>query len=112
MTIRKPKESDLYRPMLELLAIRGIFAWRNNSGGAKIGGSFVRFGTPGASDLIGCLPGGQFIGVEVKIGRNRPTASQEAFAAAVRERGGLAITVHSLTELDALLTEALEARSR
>jgi hypothetical protein len=62
VSIKAPREQDLVRPALEPLALRGAFAWRNNSGAVAAASTgkrrFIRFGgTPGASDILGILPG-------------------------------------------------------
>lgn len=103
-------ETALVKACLALLKLRGILAWRNNSGafvlGEGAGRRFFRAGLVGSSDIFGVLPPkGRFLAVEVKVGRNRPTAKQQLFAAAVRDSGGLALTVWSVAELAELLDE-------
>lgn len=53
-----------------LLTLRAhpMVAWaeRMNSGAARIGGRFVRFGWTGCPDLLGQLKDGRLLGVEVK----------------------------------------------
>lgn len=109
-------ETALVKACLGLLRLRGCFCWRNNSGAVVLGEGksrrFFRAGLVGSADIIGVVGpagaphGGKFIAVEVKVGRNRPTPAQEAFAAAVRDAGGLAFTVWSLKDLEGLLDEA------
>ena len=93
MSIPRGKEQDLVRPALQLLATRGVFCWRNNSGavaGEHAGKRrFLRFGgAPGASDLLGVLPGGRFIAVELKRKGKKATPKQQAFLDAVAAQGG------------------------
>jgi hypothetical protein len=112
--MKAPREQDLVKPALQLLALRGVFAWRNNSGAicATSNGKrrFVRFGgMPGSADVLGVLPGGRFLGIELKKPGGKPTAKQEAFLAAVRAAGGVAWVVSSLAELEARLGEVLAA---
>ncbi len=47
----------------------------------------MKFGKAGSPDLVGCLKG-RFIGVECKIGINRPTALQLAFGEWIKQQGG------------------------
>jgi hypothetical protein len=105
----------LIRPALQLLAMRGCFAWRSNSGAARLPGrggklQLVRFGTPGVSDLLAVAPGGKLIAVELKAGKNPQTKAQAAFAEQVVARGGIYLLVRDLAqlneELDRLLKEA------
>jgi hypothetical protein len=110
--MRAPREQDTVRACLQLLSLRGVFAWRNNSGafvlGRGRGRRFFRAGLPGSSDVLGVLPGGKFLAVECKAGRNRETLEQAAFLEAVRAAGGVAVTVRDVGELAALL-DGLEA---
>jgi hypothetical protein len=108
--MKAPRETDLVRTCLQLLRLRGILAWRVNSGAAlgehRGKRRFVRFNTArGCSDILGILPGGRFLAVEAKLPGRQPTADQAAFLGAVEAAGGLAIVVHELGELQ----KALEA---
>jgi hypothetical protein len=101
-------ETDLVRACLQLLALRKIPCWRQNTGCATFaaGGRrrFVRFSTPGASDILGVLPpAGRMLAVEVKKPGGRLTASQRQFLDAVRAAGGCALVVRSVDELIAAL---------
>jgi hypothetical protein len=116
------KEADVLRGCLQYLKLRGIPAWRANSGGATFAGPggrrrFVRFtGARGCADILGILPRvgggpssdgrrylsprtGVFLAVECKAGKGRLTAEQEAFLDAVRKAGGVSLVVHSVSEL-------------
>jgi hypothetical protein len=110
VSIKAPREQDLVRPALELLALRGAFAWRNNSGAVAAASNgkrrYIRFGgTPGASDILGILPGGRFIAVELKSKDGRLTAAQRLFLLRVEDLGGLALVVRDLRDLAAALDE-------
>lgn len=54
--------------VLKALTAHPAVAWcyRMNSGAARIGKRFVRFGWPGCPDVLGQLKDGRLIGVEVK----------------------------------------------
>jgi hypothetical protein len=106
--VKAPKETALVRACLGLLRLRGAFAWRNNSGAVVLGQGkarrFFRAGLVGSADILGLLPpAGRFLAVECKAGRNKPTAEQVAFLAAVEAAGGLAIVVYDVRELVQLL---------
>jgi hypothetical protein len=96
------KETEIQRAILDYLIARGIFAWRNNTGGMEVQGRhrrrFVRFGTPGAIDIIGVLPDGRFLAVEVKTPQGRVTDLQDTFLDSVRRNNGVAFVARSVDE--------------
>jgi hypothetical protein len=99
-------ETALVKSALTMLLYDRITCWRNNTGGAEYENKdkskrFVRYGIPGASDILGVLPGGRFLAAEAKVGRNKPTDEQWAFLNQVNAAGGLGIWFRSLKELDA-----------
>jgi hypothetical protein len=101
-------ESDLVRQILQLLALRRVPAWRNNSGAFVLGTGkarrFFRAGVKGGADVLAVLPpGGRLLAIEAKVGRNAPTADQRAFLDAVESAGGLAVVVRDVAELVQLL---------
>ena len=108
------KETDLVRACLDWLALHRVMAWRTNNTGIfdpakKIFRSFR--GLKGVSDILGILPLrvpvgadavtiGGFLAIEAKRPGEKLRDDQEAFLAAVRDRGGIGLCVHSLTELE------------
>lgn len=101
-------ETALVKACLALLRLRGILAWRCNTGCARYtdatgGKRLVRFGVPGMSDILCVLPGGRFLAVECKVGRNQLTSDQAVFLARVNAAGGLGVCVRSVDELEAVL---------
>ena len=128
MSVSKPTEQSIVNACLDLLKLRGAFAWRVNQGAVKTDGRFIRFNrVEGVSDIVGVLPmgwreigplvasvaewvqqGGRFLAVECKrpgLGkRSRPEPHQQAFLDRITACGGLALCVTGVAELDALLT--------
>lgn len=104
------RETALVRACLDLLRLRGCFAWRQNQGGMtasyKGRSRFLRFaGVDGISDIIGLLPRtGRLLAVECKMPGKRPTDAQRGFLDAITAAGGLSLIVHDVIELDAALT--------
>lgn len=93
-------ESDIVRGCLELLRLRGVFAWRNNTGALKVGARYVRFGTPGASDIFAVLkPSGRLAGIEVKTRKGRQSIAQKIFEKLLVEHGGEYWLVRSVDDL-------------
>jgi hypothetical protein len=102
--MKRPTETQLVRACLDYLKLRGVCAWRSNSGAMTAGDGprkrFVRFsGARGCSDILGVAPGGRFLALEVKMPAGRLTADQEAFLAQIRAAGGVALVVRSVDEL-------------
>ena len=104
-------ETALIDVCLKLLRLHGAFAWRNNSGAVAYGGPgqrqrFVRYGLPGSADILAILDGGRFAAIECKRGRTVVTARQGQFMAEVQSRGGLAMVVRDVSELEAELVRS------
>jgi hypothetical protein len=114
--MKAPRESDLVRACLQLLRVRGVFAWRANSGALAVqrGGRrrVYRFaGARGLSDILGILPpAGRFLAVECKMPGRNLTADQRAFLDAIRAAGGVALLITDVGELQAALA-ALQGRN-
>jgi hypothetical protein len=78
----------------------GVLAWRNEVGhGYTMRGTPITYGLcPGSADIVGALPGGRFMGVEIKAGRDRVRPDQAAWARAVTAQGGLVVVAHSIED--------------
>lgn len=89
-TNSKPEAAALVEVLKALRAHPAVsWAERQNTGSARIGGRFIRFGWLGCSDVIGMLTNGKFLAVEVKgpAGRLRP--EQAVFLERINEAGGV-----------------------
>jgi hypothetical protein len=94
-------ETGVVKACLEYLTLKGIFAWRNNTGAVQVEGKrFVRFGIKGSPDILGVMPDGRFLGVETKSAKGRLTAEQKAFGEAVTNRRGVYIVARSVSDLE------------
>ena len=103
--VKKEREQDIQKAVLQFLSLRGWFAWRVNSGamsGEHNGKRwYMKFnGAPGCSDIIGVSPQGRFLACEVKRPGNKPTELQSAFLERVRASGGIGIVVTGIADLD------------
>lgn len=99
-------ESSLVRSCLDLLSLRGVFAFRVNTTGVydPKRGVFRSFhGLRGVSDILGVLPGGRFLAVECKVGRNKLSDEQQFFIDRILGMGGVAWVIRNVGELDANL---------
>jgi hypothetical protein len=85
-------EAAALAEVLKALRCNPAVAWcqRQNSGVARIGTRFVRFGWPGCSDVIGQMRDGRLLAVECKAPKGRLQAEQAAFLSQVRRFGGVA----------------------
>ena len=91
-------ENALQRACLEFLHLRGIMAWRNNSGAYKVGKRYIRFGTQGSGDIFAIVRG-RFLSIECKVGRGKETADQKLWAAQVVDAGGVAIVARTVDDV-------------
>ena len=96
---RQGPEACLIAACLEYLQLKRIFAWRNNSGGMKVGKRFLRFGMPGSPDIIGIVDG-CFLAIETKAPKGELSESQIAWHQQAKRAG---CTVHVVRSLDDLM---------
>jgi hypothetical protein len=100
-------EGQVLASCLRYLKIRGIYHWRNSVGSVQVRpGQWYRFGKVGSSDILGVLPGGKILAVEIKAPDGRLSPEQREFLETVRGLGGLAIIARSWTDVDQELREA------
>lgn len=95
------REAVVLRDCLGWLHKQGIFAYRQNSGTAWIGGQPVSFGLPGAADITGILPDGRRLEVECKSATGRQSEKQKRFQQRIEENRGVYLLVRSVEELEA-----------
>ena len=87
--------------VLKALRTHPTVAWveRMNSGAAKVGGRFIRFGWPGCPDVLGQLRDGRLLGVEVKAQAGRLRPEQSLFLERIRGAGGVAFVARDLRDV-------------
>jgi len=101
-------EKDIQRQIVDYLRLKKIYCWVN-----KTTGTFdpikqiYRAGTTfkGVSDILGILPGGKFLAIEVKMGHNTASPEQKDFIENINQKGGLAFIAYSLDEVIKVLKE-------
>lgn len=92
-------EKETQKAVLQYLAIRNIFHWRNNSGATKtIGGGFIRFGAVGSPDVF-AIHKGTIYGLEVKDVKGRLSDGQKIFQEGMNKAGGTYVVVRSLDDV-------------
>lgn len=103
----KLREGSVQAAILAYLALRGdCFFWRANTGAARLGGQFVRFGPKGQSDIICCCAslGGRMVAIETKRpDGGRESEDQRIFRESVIAAGGVGIVARSVDEVEAAL---------
>lgn len=92
-------EKETQAAILGYLEARRIFHYRQNSGAYKTqAGGFVRYGSPGAPDIV-CVFNGGYIGIEVKDKKGKMNENQEAFAKALTDAGGVYLVARSIDDV-------------
>jgi hypothetical protein len=78
--------------VLKALKAHPAVSWceRMNSGAARVGGRFIRFGFTGCPDVLGQLRDGRLLGVEVKALRGKLRPEQAVMLERINGAGGLA----------------------
>lgn len=96
----KPEAAALCEVLKALRAHPGV-VWceRMNSGAAKIGNRFIRFGFTGCPDVLGQLRDGRILGVEVKAPKGKLRPEQAVFLERIRGAGGVAFVARDLRDV-------------
>lgn len=101
------KEAAALVEVLQALRTHPAVAWceRMNSGAARMGARFVRFGWKGCPDVLGQLKDGRLLGVEVKgpAGKLRP--EQTVFLERIRCAGGVGFVARDCRDVLRALNE-------
>mgnify|MGYP001613377511 CR=1 FL=1 len=102
-------EHAIQKEILEFLAYNRIFAWRNNTGAAlgtyvtrktgELHKRYIRYGTTGSPDILGCLPDGKFLGIEVKRARGKLTIFQREFLDKLSKNNAVAFVAYDLDDV-------------
>lgn len=92
--------NELTKQILEYLLERNVFAWRQNTGGVfdPRTGRFRTAAKKGISDILGILPNGVVIAVEVKWGKDRLSPEQEGFLACIKRQNGIAMVARTFDQ--------------
>ncbi len=90
-------ETELVRACLQVLSLKGVLAWRNNTVG-KVAGRYIGH-CNGLPDILGVLPGGRFLGVECKIGKGKQSGTQVYMQGKIERAGGTYILARSIDDV-------------
>ena len=99
-------EHDAQKAILDWLAYRRIFHWRNNTGAMvseyKGKTRFMRFGSVGSPDIF-VLKNGVCYGIEVKGPKGTQSDAQKEFQVRFEVAGGVYILAKGIDEVAARL---------
>ena len=101
MKMPEPLEKEIQSAILEYLHARRIFCWKEHSAGIPIenGTRFMPIGLKGKADILGVLPSGRFLAIEVKRPSGRLSPDQEDFLENINVNGGLAFVAKSIDDV-------------
>lgn len=89
--------------ILKWLNLNGIRAWRNQSGKVVVIKGARRYaitlGRTGSPDIVGYLPDGTFLGIEVKSEGGQQKEAQVEFQRHLEEAGGVYILAYELEDV-------------
>lgn len=108
-------ESAIQKKILHWLGYRGIFAWTNKSQGTfdPKRGAFRRTNQlKGVPDILGVLPDGRFLGIEVKRKENKPSPEQLDFIAKANQSGAFCFVAYSVEDVSNRLEPKVIAPKR
>lgn len=99
--INDKPEAAAVLEVLKALRAHPTVAWaeRQNSGAAKVGNRFIRFGWPGCPDVLGQLRDGRFLACEVKAPKGRLQPEQAIFLEHVNGAGGVAFVARDCRDV-------------
>lgn len=95
------KEGAALVEVLKALKAHPAVVWceRMNSGAARVGNRFIRFGFTGCPDVLGMLRDGRLLGVEVKSPTGKLRPEQAVFLERIRGAGGVAFMARDLRDV-------------
>ena len=100
----KPKKgkspaNQLTSDIIKHITLIGGWATRVNTSGRVLNGKYItgttKLGTP---DIIACIPSGRFVGIEIKIGKDKQSDAQKLVESQIHKAQGNYFLVHNLDE--------------
>lgn len=107
-------EKVIQKLILNYLAANRIFVFRVNTMGVydqrrKTYRQLSGFSLRGVADILGIMPGGRFLAVEVKAAKGRQSPDQKHFEELVKRAGGIYVLARSIDDVRFLVDEARSA---
>lgn len=99
----KNKEGGIQKAIMDYLRLKGVVCFKHRNVGIykKDTGSYIPLpsGEKGISDIIGCLPDGRFLAVEVKCPGKKPSPDQLDFLKRIWQSGGVGLVAYSIDDV-------------
>ena len=99
----KVGEKDVQKAVLQFLALKRVWAWRNNVGAtvAEHAGKrrFFRFGSPGMPDIMAVLPSGKVFHIECKSSTGKQSEAQLEWQKKAEDHGHYYLVIRDVSEL-------------
>lgn len=107
---RQQQEYLIEKSILEYLSLKGVFAWKNKNGATydPTRKAFRRNTTlKGIADILGILPCGTFLAIEVKRDKQYPTKEQKEFLINVNRMDGIGFVARSVKDVQDRLIDVI-----
>ena len=95
-------ENHLTGSILQYLRLKGIFCWRQNNHPVfdpKTKRYRSMNGIKGVPDILGVLPDGRALGIEVKSPKGKQSPDQIVFAEEYKERGAVYLVARQIDDV-------------
>ena len=89
------EENNLTKEIMAYLTVKQIYHWRNNTGRRGT----VSYGFPGSADILGLLPSGRFLGIEVKSPEGLQNDKQMEFESNINVNNGIYLLARCLEDV-------------
>lgn len=103
--------NKLQASVIKKLTEAGIFHWKQNTmpvWDPKLNSGYGQYrshgGMKGVPDII-CVINGQFVGLEIKAGKDRISADQMLFKKRCERNGGLYFIIRLVADVDSILLQ-------
>lgn len=106
---REPLEKETQKKILQWLGYKGFFAWTNKTQGTFDPTRKVfrknKNQLNGVPDILGILPDGRFLGIEVKRKPRKPGQDQIDFINKATSKGAMCFVAYSLEDVESRLAD-------
>lgn len=101
--MRKILEKDIQKACLDMLRLKKIFCWKNNTAGIyrKNTGHYIPSQSVGSPDIF-CVVKGRIFGLEIKVRGGKQSDNQKDWQKVFEKSGGTYILIKGMEELDKL----------